>query len=272
MKKIFIITLTVILFAVIAAPAVYAEGENGPYVEDMAGLLTSSQLNELETKAGSISNRFGCDVRIITVADMAEYGFSDIEAFTLHIYNESGYGYGPDRNCAIFLLSMKERDCDLRVWGESVGKKAFTFYGIDTILDRHILPRLSDDDYYRAFSNYLTRAEEYLQMAKDGAPFDRNNDNENDGAYLIIKIVVLIALPLIIALIVCSGWKSQMKTAKKARAADNYIPENGFNLTVKEDRFLYRTTTRQKIEKSSSSSGGGARSGGGGSSGRSGKF
>ena len=272
MKKIYIMILTAVLFAVIAAPAVYADGERNLYVDDRAGLLTSSQLNELENKAADITSRYGCAVRIVTVNDMAEYGFSDIEAFSLQIYDELGYGYYPDRNCALLLLSMKERDYDFRVWGESVGKIAFTFYGIDKILDRHILPRLGDDDYYRAFSKYLERSEAYLKMAEDGAPFDRDNDNEYDGTYLVIKIVVLVALPLIIALIVCSVWKSQMKTAKKAQTADNYIPENGFNLTVKEDRFLYRTTVRRKVEKSSSSSGGGARSGGGGSSGRSGKF
>jgi len=271
MKKILII-LTAVLFAVIAAPAVYADGERVRYADDKAGLLTASQLDELENKAADITGRYGCAVRIVTVNDMAEYGFSDIEAFSLHIYDELGYGYYPDRNCALLLLSMKERDYDLRVWGESVGKTAFTFYGIDKILDRHILPRLGKDDYYGAFLKYLTRSEVYLRMAEEGAPFDRDNDDENDGTYLVIKIVVLAALPLIIALIVCSAWKAQMKTAKKARAADNYIPENGFNLTVKEDRFLYRTTSRRKVEKSSSSSGGGARSGGGGSSGRSGKF
>ena len=61
-----------------------------------------------------------------------------------------------------------------------------------------------------------------------------------------------------------------MKTAVLARGARNYIPQNGFSLAVQEDRFLYRTETRQKIEKPSSSEGTTTRSSG--SSGRSGKF
>jgi len=80
-----------------------------------------------------------------------------------------------------------------------------------------------------------------------------------------MKVCVAIVVPLIIALLVCLYWRSKMKTAKMARTADNYIPANGFILTVQTDAFLYRTTTRRKIERSSSSGGGGGSFGGGGS-------
>ena len=76
---------------------------------------------------------------------------------------------------------------------------------------------------------------------------------------LYVKLAVVILVPLLIALIVCSVWRSKMKTAKLARAADNYIPQGGFNLTERNDIFLYRTTTRRRIESSSSSSGGGVK-------------
>ena len=63
----------------------------------------------------------------------------------------------------------------------------------------------------------------------------------------IIKIAITILVPIIISLIICLVWRSKMKTAKLAKTADNYIPENGFVLTVQSDTFLYRTTTRRKV-------------------------
>jgi hypothetical protein len=46
-----------------------------------------------------------------------------------------------------------------------------------------------------------------------------------------------------------------MKTAVTARAAANYIPANGFNLTAQTDTFMYKTTDRKKIASQPSSSG-----------------
>ena len=66
---------------------------------------------------------------------------------------------------------------------------------------------------------------------------------------ILVKIAATILVPLIISLIICLVWRSKMKTAKTARFADNYIPQNGFVLTVQVDSFLYRTTKRRKIEK-----------------------
>ena len=248
-------------------PAALASDEYS-LVSDSSRLLTEGELNKLEQKAVHISAQYQCEVRIITVDDMNESGFNNIEEFSMSLYDESDFGYGSDKSCVLLLLSMAERDYDLRVWGDT-GKTAFTFYGIDTILDRHILPELGNNNFYEAFSKYLDRSEEYLKMARDGTPFDSHNDPDAED-YFIAKLIATILIPLAIAGAVCSSWKSKMKTAKTARTADNYIPENGFKLVAQEDKFLYRTTTRRKIEKSSSSSSGASSRGS--SSGRSGKF
>ena len=64
-----------------------------------------------------------------------------------------------------------------------------------------------------------------------------------------VKIAIIVLVPLLISLIICLVWRSNMKTAKIARLADNYIPQNGFILTVQVDSFLYRTTKRRKIQQ-----------------------
>ena len=80
----------------------------------------------------------------------------------------------------------------------------------------------------------------------------------------ITNLAIIVVVPLLIALIVCTIMKSKMKTARIARTADNYIPQGGFNLVEQTDVFLYRTTTRQRIEQNTSSSSGGGGSGGSG--------
>ena len=85
-----------------------------------------------------------------------------------------------------------------------------------------------------------------LAMAVGGA------SGGDEGLSVPVKLAITILVPLLIATILCLVWKGQMKSAIAARTADHYIPENGFQLTQKEDRFLYKTERRRKIEKKSS--------------------
>ncbi|MCL2164529.1 MAG: TPM domain-containing protein [Oscillospiraceae bacterium] len=244
-----------------------------PYVSDVAELLTDRQRLELDDRSADMSDKYRCDVRIVTVNDMEEFGYSDIKQFSYRIYTEYDLGYGRGKNCVLFVLSMADRDYDLRVWGD-YAQTAFTLYGIDNALDNHILPYLRNNDYNKALSAYLDRSELYLKMADEGKPFDRKTDPATQRTTLLVKLGVAVLLPLLVAAVVCLIWRGQMKTARIARLADNYIPEGGFRLTGYGDVFLFRTTTHTRITSSNSSSGGGGASGGGpgGSVGRSGKF
>ena len=68
-------------------------------------------------------------------------------------------------------------------------------------------------------------------------------------------------------------FKSQMKTAKKATGAGNYLVGNSFQLTDSRDDYIRTTRSRRKIERDNSGDSGGSSvdsDGFGGSSG--GKF
>ena len=64
-----------------------------------------------------------------------------------------------------------------------------------------------------------------------------------------MELILVIFFSLLIAFIVCMALRSQMKTAKIATTAKDYIPKGGFKLTAQGDVFLYKTTSRRKIEK-----------------------
>ena len=285
MRKRSMALLVVMLFALFGSMTVNAVSA-ASFIDDEAQLLSASERSELALRAEDLSYRFDCDIQIVTVPDMRDYGFSRIDALAYDIYTERELGYGPDRDCVFFILSMADRDYDLRVWG-GFANAAFTLYGIDDILDNYILPALRVNDYNRAFTLFLDRAEVYFEMAVNGNPFDRSTDTSgapdasgasesSSDSSLLGTIAVSFLIALGIAMCICIFWRSQMKTAKIARTADNYIPAGGFRLKEQGDIYLYRTISRVRIQQTSSSTSGGggaARSGGfGGSSGRSGKF
>lgn len=61
--------------------------------------------------------------------------------------------------------------------------------------------------------------------------------------------LILVIIALVIALIAVGSMRAKLKTAKMQVSASNYIRENSFELRVRQDRFLYRTVSRRKIEQ-----------------------
>lgn len=258
--------LTLALCCVLAAPAlaVPALAAELDMVTDQALCLTDEEYSKLNNLAAKISEQYQCGVYIVTVDDM---GDDDAYDFAKLVYEEYDLGYGPDKSGLLFFLSMAKRDYALVAYG--YGNTAFTDHGKDTLLKQYVLPRLSEDKYYEAFTAYLNTSGEYLAMARDGSPFDVDTDPEHGKSQFWIKLAITILLPLLIAGAVCLFWKSRMKTAVAARAADHYIPDGGFQLTGQEDLFLFETETRQQIEEKSL---GGTSIDSDGASGCSGKF
>ena len=269
MKRILTIIMVLAVLSVALAPSALAYGEYYSIIDE-AGLLTEEQLDELNARADAITERYECEVVFIILEDMRDYGDDDAYESAEGFRIDLGYGYGDDGSCAMMLLSMAERDYGLLFHG--FGNTAFTEYGRDELLDTHVLPLLGDDEYYEAVSKYLDICEQYLKLARDGKPFDWGSDPVNIAISLALKLAAILLIPALIAWILCSRWKRQMKTAVIAKTAHNYIPVGGFTLTGQSDVFLYRTQTKRKIESESSSSGGTRRTSSSGSTGRSGKF
>lgn len=273
MKKLIPAVILTLFFVLLISPVTLAAEKE--YIIDQAQILSYEEWFTLNERAMNISEEHSCDVAVITVYEMP---VRDAYAAAEHYYAEFNFGYSePYKSGLLLFLSMEDRDYALISYAH--GNTVFTDYGKDVMLDDHILPLLAEDDYYAAFSTYLDKAEEFLVYADEGKPFD-NYTAYNSEAFemsadtsLLIRLAVVILLPLLIAGVICLSWKSQMKTAVAARAADNYIPQDGFILTKQEDSFIYRTQRRRTINQNTSgSSGGGTTVRSGGSSGRSGKF
>lgn len=266
MKRLLFILLLALALSLLLAPAAFAADID--LVTDSALLLTDAEWEELIARAEEISDEFGCDVAIVTLDEMDD----DDGAYNWAwwIFEEYNLGYGAEKSGVMLFMSMAERDYALIAQG--YGNTAFTDYGKDVMLDDHILPLLGEDQYYEAFAAYLDQSEIYLRMARSGTPFDVDTDPARQRSGFLVKMILVILLPLLIAMIVCSQWKSKHKSAVLGREASQYIADGSFRLAVADDRFLYRTETRRVIESKSSSSGGGTTTDSRGRSGRSGKF
>ena len=267
MKKITVWLVSILSLAlVMVLPAQAAEFH---LVADGADLLTDAEYIELNELAQDITDEYQCEMSIVIFEDV---GDDDVEAAAKAFYQEYDYGYGMDKSGLMLFIGMAERDFILYAHGD--GEKAFTDYGKETLEDDYLIPLLGEDKYYDAFLSYLKQTDVLLEMAQSGTPLDRGADEAsvegNTTSSFWIKLAVTILVPLLIAGVVTGIFLGQMKTAVPQRAADNFIPDGGVNLTMKADQFLFSTETRRRIEKEPSS--GGSSNESSGSSNSKGKF
>ena len=257
-----LISLLLILTALLATGVSALHWQDGTYVNDQAGLLTQTERNGIESYASRISEKFGCDIYIMTVWDYTDLGYGyDVFDTAWQIYHSSLLGYGSDNSGVLLLLSMEQRDYALFVNGYA--EFAFNSHG-QTMLEDAFLDDFRYDHWFDGFYDYLNTAEELLLIASSGEPVG-SSPSPRTGLFILVGIILS-------AVITAIFW-AQMRSVKWNSGAHAYVTDSGLKLTGRTDLFLRQTRTVRRIQKSSGPSGshGGGGSGGGGS-GRSGKF
>ena len=254
MKKILYIILITFILALLIAPSALAAA-NGNFVFDETGILTDEQIAALNAKSAALLAKRGCAVYIWIVDLVPEKDARTIdalEAYTDRFYFGNNLGYGADKNGIVLLLEIGDvpGERDYLFYTNGACTSVFNNSNRESLLDDEIVPlfksAFSNGNFYKVASTFLDQVDSKWTSIV--------------VSRLLFKLAVIILVPFFIALIVCSTWKRKMKTAVLARTADNYIPANGFQLTERTDQFLYRTTTRTRIETDSSSGGGGSSS------------
>ena len=236
------------------------------FVFDSAGLLTPEQVTDLDEKAWLVSSKHDFPVLIITVPTAS--GIVPAELAET-IYDSLGVGTGDDRDGVLLFVNIGERDVVLFTRG--YGNTVFTDFGKE-ILEREYISDLSAGDFHAAFAAYIAGCDNFLKLAAAGKPIDVDN-YKSDGEKL-VRLVLGILIPLGISFVFCSIMANKMKTAVLQRAAQEYIPQGGFQLLKSDDVYSHTTEVRTKIQRSSGggSSGGGTTRSSSGSSSRSSKF
>lgn len=277
-KRVISILLIIFLFALLPAMKAAADdaasGSLG-YVTDGAGFLTEEEKQTLAQTAEDVSARYQCGIYIVVLDDLNNYPpyNGDIEACAEELYRSCNLGWGDDRDGLMLIMSASNREYDLAAYGD-FGNYAFTDYGKD-YLSRSFLDDFRQDNWYGGFQDYLNTAASMLADARNGQPVDVS---ETPGIELGAgaKLGIAAVPSCLIALLVCSGFKRQMKTANKQQTADEYVVPGSARLHTRDDRFVSRARHVQIIHEQRSSTGGGSHGGTtinvGGFSHHSGKF
>lgn len=245
--------------------------ENDAKVADEARLLSWDEEEELQERLYGIAEKFQCDVAVATVDSC---GGMNVQRFTDLYYYENGYGYGPELDGIMLLISIGDRRFHLATRGTAID--AFTDYGLE-IIDEAITPELSDGEYADAFLTFADYAEEFLEEAERGVPYDTNH-MYSEPMSVWLRLLIAAGIGLAAAGVTLAVLFRQLRSVRPGKEAREYVRDGSFRVTRAYDLFLYRTVTRQKIAQEPPAGGGGgsmthsAPGGGGSAGGRSGSF
>ncbi|MBO7421677.1 MAG: TPM domain-containing protein [Spirochaetaceae bacterium] len=250
------------------------------FVEDetIAAQIGEEKTAEINRKAASISQEYGIDIHIIIVSDFLEYSYSNnIELFSEEISDGYRLGDKNEENALLLVMSMADRDYDIYSSGFKTNE-IFNPYS-RSFLENAMLPHFKQNNWADGFLAYLDECEYLLVNAENGEIFEASTTTDtgsffsNEERNYKLEIVISLIIGLLIGLIARSGVKAAYNNqVKQESAASNYIVDNSFKLSVKNDVFTHTTSSRTYSPRSSSSS---SHSGGGGirrSSHSSGKF
>ena len=256
MKKIFRISLTILMILVLVVPASAA-------VFDDVGILGTDELEYLNEYTQKIQREYGIGVYIMLVDGYQRYspnGYREIFDVTADTYHSQGLGEGEGRDGILLMVDLAHREAAFFVYGHQA-EYALDDYG-QLLLEEAFLDDFRNDDWYFGLMDFVETCEESFAAAKRGEPI-----RESNGPMIGMVWLIAFIAAAVVSLVCYSG----MKTARKQQTAYAYVGAEGLNLTRRDDLFTHRTVTRVQKQQSSGSSGGRAHSGHGGS-GRSSRF
>lgn len=165
MKKRILSFMTILILCLGLAVPAFAEETEGfaneyPRVIDNAELLSADERELLTSKLDEISTRQKVDVTVATTDTLDGLTVSD---YAERFYESHNYGYGPDKDGTILLISMEDHDWYMATYGYAI--TAFTDAGIQYI-GEEMTGDLSDGDFAAAFDTFADECDDFITQAK----------------------------------------------------------------------------------------------------------
>lgn len=234
MKKYSGILLALLLCLIVVLPV---EAHPARLIDE-ADLLTADEEMMLGKELNEISDRQQFDVVVVTVNSL---GNKSAEAFADDYFDYNGYGMGENRDGALLLISMGERQWHISTRG----------YGVDALHDSNlieiedeIVPYLSSEWYYDAFHSFAVLCDEMVTEARKA----------DEPMNPIVALAGCVAIGFLLSFIPVGLMKAEMKSVHIRQEASDYIKSDRINITKSRDAFLYRNITRQKKPEPKSAS------------------
>lgn len=221
-------------------------------VIDEAGLLTQSQIDELNAKVNRISEEYNMDIVITTTNDTD--GKSSRE-YADDYFDYNDFGVEPNYDGILFLIDMDNREAYISTTG--IGIKYLTDQRIERVLDEVFDSGLVEGDFFGASLGFINGTERYL---KEGIPSNQYTEEEKVNTLTIFDMIIA----LIGGLAVGGIFVVSVKSGYKLRNPGNpfsYSNNSIVNIATTEDRLVDSFVTHRRIPKPKPPSGGGSSGG-----------
>ena len=257
LRSLFAALAALMLAVILTVPAFAVEGGFADLyyrMNDSADVLTAEEDSELEDALEELSLRQNFDVTIATVESLESVGYDSMEAYADDLYDYCQFGYGPDMDGVLLLVSVGDRKWHISTCG--YGITAFTDAGIQ-YLGEQMKPFMAEGDYAAAFRTFVQWSDTYIDAARAGHPYDVNNLPREPLS--LMYLFLALGIGLVLAWVVVSVMKSQLRSVAFQENAASYVREGSMNLTNSRELFLYRNVQRTKhVEAKDSDSSGGS--------------
>ena len=257
LRSLFAALAALVLAVILTVPAFAVEGGFADLyyrMNDSAEVLTEDEDNELEASLEELSLRQNFDVVIATIESLESVDYDSMEAYADDLYDFCQFGYGPDMDGVLLLVSVGDRKWHISTCG--YGITAFTDAGIQ-YLGEQMTPFMADGDYAGAFRTFVQWSDTYIDAARAGHPYDVKNLPREPLSLMYLFLAV--GIGIVLAWVVVHVMKSQLRSVAFQENAASYVREGSMNLTNSRELFLYRDVQRTKhVEAKDSDSSGGS--------------
>ncbi len=172
LRSLFAALAALMLAVILTVPAFAVEGGFADLyyrMNDSADVLTAEEDSELEDALEELSLRQSFDVTIATIESLESVDYDSMEAYADDLYDYCQFGYGPDMDGVLLLVSVGDRKWHISTCG--YGITAFTDAGIQ-YLGEQMKPFMADGDYAGAFRTFVQWSDTYIDAARAGRPYD----------------------------------------------------------------------------------------------------
>lgn len=238
MRKLLYMLLTTVILLTATASPLYAASLQ-PRLIDEADLLTDGEEADLLAGLNQLSEQHQVDIVVCTASSL---GGSSATEYTDDLFETHFYGMGSDRSCILLMVCTESSDWHITTAG--YGITALTDVGITYIGDQ-IVPMMSNGQFADAFREYASLCDTFIDMARKGDPFDKDN-LPKEPFPAIRNLILSLAVGIVAGWILTGRHKAKLTSVTRQLAAKNYTRENSLKVTESREFFLYKTVTRRE--------------------------
>lgn len=212
MRSVLCLFLFLLLTLSLEAQTLLTRPEPPRLVNDYAGVLSASEAQSLENKLVAFNDTTSNQIAVVIVNDLQGYDRSD---FAYRVAKDWGVGQGDFNNGVLILVKTKTESSSGQIF-------IATGYGLEgaipdiacaDIIDREILPRFRENDYY---SGLDAGTDVLMALAAGEYSFQDYSKDASSAAVPGIIIFILI----IVFIVIISAGSSNNKHLKKGGSSN----------------------------------------------------